>query len=358
MNRLKRLAAVLLNPTEDIEQTHAALEAAGVPVSFADCRYCPNPCEDGHEEYPNKIVSKIDTTSDMLGSVKPYRRQVVISTGKSDWKHTVTSEEGSLASYISDIEKAVPLTITAGASTPTSPQLPTAISGIFKDSETHTVAILNGSHDTLSKDHERETVLVFPDYKVVTEVPRSLDGARELWRNSVNPSVPRVGASSEESALKSWVIPYTCVILICSHRKRDVRCAVAAPKLENAFTQTLHAEGWDVHTQLEDPTGPPLEEYPDGDGKEAELSRRLQQLDEGLPKRALILMTSHIGGHKYAGNVIIYMPQGAGVWYGRVTTHEVASIVHTTILGGQILPPLLRGGVNLSRPDCKRLNDW
>lgn len=47
MNRLKRLAAVLLNPTEDPEQTHIALEAAGVPVSFADCRNCPNPCEDG-----------------------------------------------------------------------------------------------------------------------------------------------------------------------------------------------------------------------------------------------------------------------------------------------------------------------
>jgi len=50
------------------------------------------------------------------------------------------------------------------------------------------VAILNGSHDTLSNDHDHETVLVFPDYKVVAEVPRSLDGARELWRNSVNPA--------------------------------------------------------------------------------------------------------------------------------------------------------------------------
>ncbi len=47
MNRLKRLAAVLLNPTDDPEQTHVALEAAGVPVSFAECRNCPNPCEDG-----------------------------------------------------------------------------------------------------------------------------------------------------------------------------------------------------------------------------------------------------------------------------------------------------------------------
>ena len=52
MNRLKRLAAVLLNPAEDPEQTHAALEAAGVPVSFADCRNCPNPCDDGKQAHP------------------------------------------------------------------------------------------------------------------------------------------------------------------------------------------------------------------------------------------------------------------------------------------------------------------
>ena len=72
-----------------------------------------------------------------------------------------------------------------------------------------------------------------------------------------------------------------------------------------AFLQTLQDEGWEVHTQLEDPTGPPLEDYADEGGKEAELSRRLQELDESLPKRALILKTSHIGGHKYAGNVIV-----------------------------------------------------
>jgi hypothetical protein len=93
INPLSRLVAILLNPTSDPEQTHSALEAAGVPVSFADCRNCPNPCNDGkqnklplrdmanfrfsgHEEYPRRMASTIDTTSEMLGSVKPYRRQV------------------------------------------------------------------------------------------------------------------------------------------------------------------------------------------------------------------------------------------------------------------------------------------
>jgi hypothetical protein len=288
--------------------------------------------------------------------------KVVISTGKSDWQRSVTSEHGSLASYLAAIEEAAPTTHT-GFSTPgtlpgtpssTSLYLPSAVAGIFRDSETHAVSILNGSHDTLSKDHDHESVLIFPDYKVVAEVPRSLNGARDLWRNSVNPSVPRPGLSSGSSAVNSWVIPYACVILICectfffwhvavsvlapfrtepwrssltgSHRRRDARCAIVAPKLEygefcsrrgrlpgpligrhslSAFSESLEREGWEVHTQLDNPTGPPLEEYADGDEKESELNRRLQELDHEPVKRALIIKTSHIGGHRYAGNVIV-----------------------------------------------------
>lgn len=59
MNRLKQVLAILLNPTEDPEQTHAVLEAAGVPVSFADCRVCPNPCEDG-KRAPSPIFDMLD----------------------------------------------------------------------------------------------------------------------------------------------------------------------------------------------------------------------------------------------------------------------------------------------------------
>lgn len=59
---------------------------------------------------------------------------------------------------------------------------------------------------------------------------------------------------------------------------------------------------------MDDPTGPPLEDYPDGSEKEAELNQRLQELDNDPVKRALVLKTSHIGGHKYAGNVIVGLP--------------------------------------------------
>jgi hypothetical protein len=82
--------------------------------------------------------------------------------------------------------------------------------------------------------------------------------------------------------------------------------AFPSPPLPHvAFTQTLEREGWDVHTQLEDPTGSPLDDYHDEDKREAEFTRRLQELNKALPKRALILKTSHVTRHEYAGNVIV-----------------------------------------------------
>lgn len=56
----------------------------------------------------------------------------------------------------------------------------------------------------------------------------------------------------------------------------------------------------------------------------------------------------------------IYTPTGSGVWYGRVSTHEVEAIVAQTLEEGLILAPLLRGGINITRkPGCARtLNDW
>jgi (2Fe-2S) ferredoxin len=128
-----------------------------------------------------------------------------------------------------------------------------------------------------------------------------------------------------------------------------------------------------THDQL------PLEDFTGtSDERIAEIKSRLIQAMEGTlgyEKKALIIYNSHMGGHKFAGNVIvslgspcirtrsdqnaqIYTPSASGIWYGRVSTHEVKSIVENTIIGGKILPPLLRGGVNLQRPHGASLNDW
>lgn len=82
------------------------------------------------------------------------------------------------------------------------------------------------------------------------------------------------------------------------------------------------------------------------------------------PSHANIAAISHIGGHKYAGNVIIYIPPGLkssssgetavnplagkGIWYGRVEPKHVEGIVEETIFKGNVVEEHFRGGIGMN----------
>lgn len=74
-------------------------------------------------------------------------------------------------------------------------------------------------------------------------------------------------------------------------------------------------------------------------------------------KYTLMTFTSCIGGHAYAGNVVIYLPRnwkgvngesvsplaGKGNWYGRVEARHVWGIMDETVKKGRIIEELFRG---------------
>lgn len=64
---------LFMSPTP-AEQISQRLTEAAIPVSDDPCRGCADPCDVGHLEYPPRF--DVDYTSDMLGSCKPYSRQV------------------------------------------------------------------------------------------------------------------------------------------------------------------------------------------------------------------------------------------------------------------------------------------
>ncbi|KAH7916735.1 Sucraseferredoxin-like protein [Hygrophoropsis aurantiaca] len=305
----------------------------------------------------------IDIDSDLLGTVKPYRRQIIISTGQSDWPKKVTHTAGTLAAYIDEANDSLGALRKHNAANGESNGNTPSVPGLLSYTDTSRLSILNGSHRTFCDDPNEETVLVLPDFKVVAGVPRTLDGARELWAAALDPALGRAGAAT---SLRSWVLPYSCLILLCSHKRKDKRCHITAPILEKAFTQYLEHENWEVHTELEDLShhealsSPTQNSGSDSSDTESEAESAFEAQLKALPDhhKALILRNSHIGGHKFAGNCIIYTPRGACVWYGRITPHDVEAIVKCTIIAGQVLPPLLRGGMELSRPGCKTLYEW
>ncbi|AMD21590.1 HFL266Wp [Eremothecium sinecaudum] len=102
------------------------------------------------------------------------------------------------------------------------------------------------------------------------------------------------------------------LILVCGHMKRDARCGLIASDLV------------------------------------AELTQR------DLPGNAEVAITSHIGGHKFAGNLIWYRrlgtgidgkPKVDGIWFGKVLPYSVPTLV-SKFSQGEIIKDFYRGGIS------------
>lgn len=121
-------------------------------------------------------------------------------------------------------------------------------------------------------------------------------------------------------------------VLICGHGCRDQRCGLYGPVLQTEFVKVLKSG----HGQ----PGPGSH----GSGLAGPAEDKFE-----------VDLISHIGGHKFAGNVIIYIPAsgawknhplaGMGIWYGRMEPKHVPGIVIETNRG-RIIKELFRGGID------------
>lgn len=221
------------------------------------------------------------------------------------------------------------------------------------------------------------TVLLLPAFNIVDNVTPA--AVPELIKHVINaaptntdPLAPRSlsaqenGTTSIPSELKLNVrpCPHNYLILICSQKTRDARCGQSAPLLRKELERHLRPLG--LYRDLHD-------ERPGGVG---------------------IYFISHVGGHKYSANVMIYRrasaPQLDGVacetekeehkveevvahpdseeakevnlgaaqciWIARVRPEDCENLVKYTVLQGKVLKPeyQLRGGFDRR----KQLTSW
>ena len=138
----------------------------------------------------------------------------MISTGVADWAHEVTDVKGSLASFLYQANNTFGSSIKLSKD-PNRDPLPVGVFSASSGSATR-LSILNGSHRTYSDDHDLQSVLVLPDYKVVTNVNPTPEGAAALWESHLDPRLTRAGAAViADKTTKTFVLPYNCVILLC-----------------------------------------------------------------------------------------------------------------------------------------------
>lgn len=105
-------------------------------------------------------------------------------------------------------------------------------------------------------------------------------------------------------------------IFVCAHSNRDKRCGFCGPILIKKFKEEVELRGL---------------------------------------KNVFISACSHVGGHKYAGNLIIYSVQDnkvCGHWYGYVSPNDVAELLDDHIGKGQIIQRIWRG--KMGAPHMKK----
>ncbi|KAL6719676.1 Altered inheritance of mitochondria protein 32 [Lecanora helva] len=217
---------------------------------------------------------------------------------------------------------------------------------------------------------EHHAVDLFPDHLYFPKLPDTLDAIDDFarrfllpsvqpsdrfheLRNNDNENIPPDGDEQSEKppvsqlkAARERETPYRVrespTIYICGHMARDSRCGILGPILRDEFSRQIKLKLQSaVHTDFPGPsTGRGIETLP---------RSPWQDINIGL--------CSHIGGHAFAGNVIIYFPStfrlgesgeisplaGQGVWYGRVQPKHVEGILETTIRGGKVIQELCRG---------------
>jgi leucyl-tRNA synthetase len=183
-----------------------------------------------------------------------------------------------------------------------------------------------------SENPDTTTALLFPSFKRIRNIPHTPSGFSALataylkaktlhpMHDKLSPE-QKARLTRDESAAEQ--IPPAepidrLMVLICGHGERDSRCGILGPLLRSGFQEEFKRRGIDA--------------------------------DVGL--------ISHIGGHKFAGNVIMYIPPGfaaeegkesalagCGVWYGRVGPENVEGVVEETVRNGKVVGELFRGGV-------------
>lgn len=258
---------------------------------------CSSECASCSTKFPSSL--KIDQ-ADLYKSAKETDVQFVVPTGKSDWEHDATSTPNTVENEISNwIDR-------DGSKLLPGKRLKVATSSLPID-------LL----DKLSSKGQVQDVLILPFfiwvrklkytdvYAVLNELLPILYDARESSEHHL-PVTEVKGYKIEADPAKSYVF-------LCSHSKRDKRCGITAPLMKKEMDNHLRDLGY------------------------------YRDIGDDRPDGVHVKFVNHVGGHKFAANVIIFNRAGQIIWLARCTPKNCVPIIDQTVLGGgKVWPELVR----------------
>lgn len=282
--------------------THEAeLAKAGFEISS-----CSQECDSCTSSFPSSLKLSDGSDDDLWGTTKPYGLHIVIPTNKSDWPHDAVSGSGSFAKKVD--AWASKSKINFGALD----DIKVTVSSLSSLELERDPRYMNGNTGD---------VLLLPffiwiknlevgevDEALGTIVPKLV-----LFRNERLTKLPS-DLNTNFPKLTIETDPNLAYIFLCSHRTRDKKCGITAPIMKREMDMYLRELGL----------------YRDfGDDRDGGVS---------------VSFVNHIGGHKYAANVIIYLKKsGKNIWLARCKPNNVIPIIDECVVNnGRVWPEKIR----------------
>ncbi len=282
-------------------------------LPIADCA-AECSIEDCYTKFPSSL--KIEKDSPLWGSARPHVLHILIATGSKDWSHSVT-DSSSLAAAVDKWGGILGKKLAGGT-------VKISASSISPPKSTFTEEF-----DKLPAKERPGVVLILPYMvklenitpsnaaSVLTKVMENLNEMKQK-QSQKTPEMPNIIDGVTITKVKDKAI-----VLLCSHRTRDKRCGITAPLMKKEF---------DIH--LRD-------------------NNLYRDSDDETPGGVNVYFVSHIGGHKFSANVMIYLDSGKSIWMARCTPRNAKPIVeHTILQNGEVWPELVRSA------STNKVMDW
>lgn len=340
------------------ERPDGFLTAKGIDALFTrtnpetDGEECLHDCSSCSVNLPKKW--SIDEEDKLYGGINGWSRHLIVATGETDWVRSVEDVKGSVMEAVAEHMGKVDGKLMLSASNIPPPDIAGDQIGPYgHDRPTNVLLMPSFTYiDHVTPKHVPQLIESVINTAPTNTTPLDTSTASPANGATKNGDVLHTPLPSPPKDLPAGLSLRPCrhkyIILLCSQATRDARCGQSAPLLRKELERHLRPLGLfrDLH-----------DERPGGVG---------------------IYFISHVGGHKYSANMMVYRraerrrtvqeqmenggaeaaSNGVGgksnedgeaaqcIWLARVRPEDCENVVRFTVLQGKVVKPerQLRGG--------------
>ncbi|KAI9249902.1 Sucrase/ferredoxin-like-domain-containing protein [Sporodiniella umbellata] len=237
---------------------------------------------------------KIDQSQSLKNTVPTYAMHLILLTGHSHWPAQI-EQDGVARALLEKIRQEKQTSRSIGYRP-------------YDEKETQSDRVmvsccsLPSLHSTQRKSID---ILLLPDNLLFSNItPRRVDALLDY-----------IYGRPCTYSFSVYPCPWPTLFLVCGHGAKDKRCGTIGPMLQAELLQVVESD-------------------------------------------TKVALVSHLGGHAFAGNLVVYTHSGQrAIWYGRVTPCYCPEIVQYS-LNDKVIQELVRGIFQVqAKNDSTRL-DW